>query len=142
VSKFPGWSDFNHEAWKAKQAKVSASLEALRPRPENPRAYLSPYQAEVHTLCDLEGIAYPIFEYRFYALRKWRFDAAWPDKRCALEIEGGVWANGRHTRGSGFVKDMEKYNAAVLQGWRVIRCLPDELKAGISQIAMILTRAA
>lgn len=39
----------------------------------------------------------------------------------AVEIEGGVWSGGRHTRGSGFVQDCEKYNAAVEMGWRVLR---------------------
>lgn len=60
-------------------------------------------------------------EYRFHPTRKWRFDLAWPDSMVALEIEGAVWVQGRHTRGSGFAKDMEKYNAAALLGWRVLR---------------------
>ena len=53
--------------------------------------------------------------------RRWRFDFAWPDKMVAAEVEGGVWSRGRHTRGSGFVADCEKYNAATLLGWRVLR---------------------
>jgi hypothetical protein len=28
---------------------------------------------------------------------------------------------GRHTSGGGFIKDCEKYNAAALLGWRVLR---------------------
>ena len=101
-----------------------------------------PYVEQINALCQREGIPQPIYEHRFHPIRRWRFDAAWVDHRCALEIEGGVWTNGRHTRGSGFVKDMSKYNAATLRGWRVIRCLPNELAEGISNIATILTRAA
>jgi len=80
-------------------------------------------------------------EYRFDSDRKWRFDfilslvpfAPYLDGgmiaigKLALEVEGGVWSNGRHTRGSGFVKDMEKYNRAAVLGWRVLRVTPDEL---------------
>ena len=60
-------------------------------------------------------------EYRFHPTRKWRFDFCWPEQRLAVEIEGSVWTNGRHTRGSGFIADTEKYNTATLMGWRVLR---------------------
>lgn len=63
----------------------------------------------------------PEREYRFHPVRKWRFDFAWPDFKIAAECEGGTWSGGRHTRGSGFAKDCEKYNAAALEGWTVFR---------------------
>lgn len=69
-------------------------------------------------------------EYRFHSVRRWRFDYAWPDLHIALEVEGGVWTAGRHTRGSGFVKDMEKYNEAAIAGWTVLRCTPKQLATG------------
>ena len=53
--------------------------------------------------------------------RKWRFDFAWPEIMVALEVEGGVYVRGRHTSPSGFIKDLDKYNAATVQGWRVLR---------------------
>lgn len=71
------------------------------------------------------GIEIPVAEYRFHKTRKWRFDYAWPAYKVALEIEGGVYTRGRHTRPSGFLGDMEKYNAAAVAGWTVIRCTPD-----------------
>ena len=85
----------------------------------------------------LYGIEEPQTEYRFHPTRKWRFDYAWPLKKIAVEIEGAVWTQGRHTRGSGFVKDMEKYNHAALLGWRIFRFTPQELKKGIAQSFMI-----
>lgn len=66
-------------------------------------------------------------EYRFYPERRWRFDYAIPSHRIALEVEGGVWTAGRHTRPQGFLGDIEKYNTATLLGWRVFRTTPTEL---------------
>ncbi len=66
-------------------------------------------------------------EYQFAPPRKWRFDFACPGKSIAIEIEGGVWVNSRHVRGSGYIKDMEKYNTAAVMGWKVLRFTPDQL---------------
>ena len=71
-------------------------------------------------------------EYRFHPERRWRFDFALPSEKIAIEIEGAVWTGGRHTRGSGFVKDMEKYNHASLLGWRVLRFSPDQVDNGLA----------
>lgn len=80
------------------------------------------------------GIPTPEKEYRFDKVRRWRFDYAWPDHgQIAVEIEGGIWTHGRHTRGSGFHADMGKYNMASKAGWRVFRFTPSELKKGIAQ---------
>lgn len=63
----------------------------------------------------------PKREYRFHPVRKWKFDFAYPERMVAVEAEGGVFSGGRHTRGMGFVNDCEKYNMAVLMGWKVLR---------------------
>ena len=64
-------------------------------------------------------------EYRFHETRKWRFDFALPEKKLAIELEGGIWVKGAHTRGSHFNSDCEKYNNAALLGWRVFRITTD-----------------
>lgn len=69
----------------------------------------------------------PVYEHRFAPPRKWRFDMAWIREGVALEIEGGVWTRGRHTRGKGYMADLEKYNEAAVRGWIVIRVTPDQL---------------
>lgn len=66
-------------------------------------------------------------EYRFHATRRWRFDYAIPAHKIAIEVEGGVYTNGRHTRPTGFLGDMEKYNTATLYGWRLFRTTPKDL---------------
>ena len=69
-------------------------------------------------------------EFQFHPTRKWRFDYAVPSRKVALEVEGGAWTGGRHTRAQGFIADMEKYNTAALFGWRVLRVIPDDLLSG------------
>jgi very-short-patch-repair endonuclease len=72
----------------------------------------------------------PVREHRFHPERKWRFDFAFLSEKLAVEIEGGVFAFGGHSRGKGFEKDCEKYNAAIKLGWRVLRYSTDQAIAG------------
>ena len=67
--------------------------------------------------------------------RQWQFDVAWPPVQVALEFEGGVFGRsrgkpcpycgetpkGRHTTGSGFIRDLQKYNAARALDWIVMQ---------------------
>lgn len=91
------------------------------------------------------GLPEPATEFQFHSIRKWRFDFAWVDCKIALEVEGGVWTNGRHTRGQGFLGDMEKYNHAALAGWFVLRTTPNKLHSpttlNLIREAMELCRA-
>lgn len=72
----------------------------------------------------------PLEEYRFHAVRKWRFDFYWPDLEFACEVEGGIWIAGRHNRPISFIKDAEKYNEAALMGIKVIRVTDKHIKDG------------
>lgn len=73
-------------------------------------------------------------EYQFAKPRKWRFDfILWndcPERAFCIEIEGGAFIQGRHTRGVGFIKDMEKYNHAAMLGWKVLRFTPSQVLRG------------
>ena len=77
------------------------------------------------------GLPAPKLEHPFarYAdpPRKFRFDYAWISERIALEVQGGTWINGRHSRGGA---DHEKMNLAQVMGWDVYQCTPQELKKG------------
>jgi very-short-patch-repair endonuclease len=91
------------------------------------------------------GLPEPEREYMF-ALeamgRRWRFDFAYPEQMIGIEVEGGVWVRGRHTRGSGFIADCEKYNEAAILGWTVLRFPGDAIESGeaINMIEKVLGR--
>jgi len=97
-------------------------------------------------------ISVPEKEHVFCPGRKWRFDYAWIPQKVAVEIEGGAHARtlrchacgsavmvpsksggmvpfrfgGGHT-GQRYESDIEKYNTAVLLGWRVLRYKPQTI---------------
>lgn len=81
------------------------------------------------TLCKAHGLPTPVHEYQFDPARKWRVDYLF-DSWLALEVEGGVWAEGRHTRGQGFVDDISKYNELAIAGYVLIRCTPADIQSG------------
>ena len=62
-----------------------------------------------------------VAEYRFHAARQWHADFAHIEARVIIELDGGVWSGGRHTRGQGFINDCAKLNAATALGWSVFR---------------------
>ncbi len=96
-------------------------------------------------VCKSEGLPIPLTEYKWHPVRKFRADFAWPEHKLIMEVEGGLWIKGKHGRGSGIVKDIEKQNEATAHGWMVLRCQPKELylASTINYIkAAIATRTA
>lgn len=78
---------------------------------------------------DLEKIEYDL-EFKFHPQRRWRADFRITGYPVLVEVEGGTWSNGRHSRGSGFAKDCEKYNAAAKLGYFVIKGTTDQVRSG------------
>lgn len=74
----------------------------------------------------------PAREYRFAPPRRWRFDFAFDADchRIGIEIHGGVWSGGRHTRGAGFTADCEKYSEAAVRKWRILHFTTEMVKSG------------
>jgi len=71
-------------------------------------------------------------EFEFHPKRKWRADFHLVGKKILVEVEGAIWSGGRHTRGKGYIGDMEKYNAATMLGYQVIRFSTDQVKSGLA----------
>ena len=76
------------------------------------------------------GLPTPEREYRFAPPRRYRADFAYPDRMLLIEVEGGVWVRGAHTRGGHYNSDCEKYNLAAKLGYRVLRFTSNMIKDG------------
>ena len=90
-------------------------------------------------------------EYKFHTERNWKFDYAeglmdyfkrtpygMGLPKVAIEIEGGIFNKGRHTRSLGYLGDMEKYNEAARAGWLVFRYAPWQFDLMIEQIGPMM----
>ena len=97
----------------------------------------NPYLIQMYL--EAHGIAYEK-EYLGIPGRKYRFDFAVPEKKIAIEYEGGTWTGGAHTRAGHYASDCEKYSLAALHGWKVIRITADMLqsKKGAEPVARTL----
>ncbi|MGE8653484.1 MAG: hypothetical protein ACN6NV_07010 [Acinetobacter gandensis] len=71
-------------------------------------------------------------EFKFHQSRKWRADFHLKGRMILIEVEGGIWSGGRHTRGKGYIGDMQKYNAATMLGYQVIRFSTEQVKSGLA----------
>ncbi len=93
--------------------------------------------------CVAAGLPRPLIEHRFHGLRRWRFDWAWPVSLIAVECEGGIWrkGGGAHSHPSNIERDLEKYNAAAMLGWRILRYAPEDLGNAIHDLRIILAKS-
>ena len=71
-------------------------------------------------------------EFQFHTSRKWRADFHIKNTKLLIEVEGGIWSGGRHTRGKGYLGDMEKYNTATMMGYQVLRFSTDQVTSGFA----------
>lgn len=73
----------------------------------------------------LDELPYPVHtEVLFYPGRRFRLDylVKLPNsKSLAIEYEGGVYSGGRHTRPTGFIRDITKYNGLALLNIPLLR---------------------
>lgn len=115
----------------ASQAARGGVLRARKALDKGPRR-ASVGEVSLDLLLRLNGIMGYEREYRFHPTRRWRFDFAWPleSQKLAVEIEGGIWIRGAHTRGRHFESDCCKYAEAAILGWRLIRVTTGMVKDG------------
>ena len=80
--------------------------------------------------CQLLSVPRPTLRYVWDRRRSWTFDLAWPHPRIAVVIDGG-WRIGRRViYGSGWIRDAERINEAVIDGWCVQRVTVAQIETG------------
>lgn len=92
---------------------------------------------------DGQAIQWPPYEREYLFNRpdtKHRFDLVFPAQMVAIEMEGGTFTGGRHTRGVGYAQDCWKYNRAAELGWRVLRYTTDMINNDPEQVIMQIAR--
>lgn len=75
-------------------------------------------------ICKEVGLPQPAWEWGFAHPRRYRFDYCWPESRVAIEIIGGLFVQGAHSRGAHQLSDMEKANLAAERGWMMLYTVP------------------
>lgn len=78
------------------------------------------------------GLPQPLRQVPFAKIirRNWTADFGWGEERILCEVEGAVWAQGRHTRGGGYTEDCIKYSWASILGWTLVRVTPGMIADG------------
>ena len=76
------------------------------------------------------GLPVPEREYRFASPRRYRADFAYPEKKILVEVQGGIYTRGAHSRGTGLERDYEKINLAQLNGFMVFQFSRKMIESG------------
>ena len=71
-------------------------------------------------------------QYRWCPGRAYRADFAvlWASPILLIEVQGGVFKNGAHTRGPGYEYDRLRTNEAIILGYRLLEFTPKHVKNG------------
>jgi very-short-patch-repair endonuclease len=120
------------------RARIRSTASAAPKATAKPKAAPKLTNEQILLIEQLRGKGYAALpEVRFHPERKWRIDVAvtrqWVDstsEAIAIEINGGAWSRGRHTRGAGYIRDLEKLNALTELGWRVLQFTPQQVRTG------------
>lgn len=119
------------------QAKAILGKHYKQPKGENPKktpgakTKKQPSIGEAELMLQLRAnkIAYKP-EFKFAEHRRWKADFLILGTRILVEVEGGTWSGGRHTRGKGYEQDCEKYSWAAANGWTVLRFTTGQVNSG------------
>ena len=59
-----------------------------------------------------------------------KWDFGWESRRVLVEVQGGTYARGAHTRGAGYAADRIRSNLAQLDGWLVLEFTGGQVQDG------------
>ncbi len=89
-------------------------------------------EPEEHLAFQLKAVKAPLFErqFRITPERKFMADFYFPTGKLVVEVDGGGWINGRHSRGDGMDLDAEKSALIALLPARLMRVTPKHIYNG------------
>lgn len=110
------------------QQGISRIKPGLRKRVLDPSTSKPADQLAFHLL----AMKAPFFEREFQIVsdRRYRADFFFPLARLIVEVDGGGWVNGRHSRGNGIENDAEKSALIAQLPARLMRVTPKQIKDG------------
>lgn len=77
------------------------------------------------------GVPAPATQVKHVPGRAFRLDFAWPELKLGVEVDGGIKSRQKsHTSVGGILRDIEKHNSGIEQGWTVIRLHTDMVYDG------------
>ena len=78
------------------------------------------------------GLPAPVRQFKAIPGRKFKFDFAWVEQKLLAEVQGAIWKGGEggHSSGVGIMRDHEKNNLAVINGWRVLYVNGNTIRSG------------
>ena len=127
MSGYPGWRDFDPE--KSATPKTGA---------KRARAHRGESKLEAALMQQLAVTQTPLprRELMLVPGRRWRCDMTWEvaveggARGLVVEIDGGGYVQGRHSRGAGMDEDGRKVAALQALGYRVLRVTGTHVKSG------------
>lgn len=89
-------------------------------------------------LLKAHNLSLPEREVRLNPERRWRYDFVWKKEKLIIELEGGVWQMAGHQHPLNFIANCEKYNWAVVNGYKLLRYTTANLNDSVKDIKNIL----
>ncbi len=74
------------------------------------------------------------FEFAKPINKRWKADFAFVDQMLLIEVDGGIWVNGKHVRSGSADNERIRQNAATCLGYAVLRFTPKMLDNAVDTI--------
>jgi hypothetical protein len=117
---------------------------AVREARKIPQPVNRTLETKFRLACVAHGLPAPAEQFQVHESRKWQWDFAWPWLRICVDLDGGIYTGGAHSRGARIEKDHEKRNAAAADGWTVLLFGPKAVTSAsfveVLRLAMTMRR--
>lgn len=92
--------------------------------------------------CERHGLPKPEMQALLIPSRKFRWDLAWPAYRVCVDVQGGMYSNGRHLRVQGYETDLVKSALVQLEGYIALAFTPRQIDDNVAVMFIAAALAA